>query len=183
MLVRDAPEKERIGREQTILRDRACSVVEELDLPAAAIEFAGVARGLHHAVEREERRYLQPSHFRPPSIATAELRGLFFGAAIADRKRTARGRLPEARFRLGGGARGPHGEGGGGGPEEAGQKKRDVVAPRERPCLTLAVRQQGVRTGRRQAREHGQAKRAAHHERGVDEAGREPRPGWLTVPL
>ena len=31
-------------------------------LPAATLELTGVARGLHHAIEREERRYFELAH-------------------------------------------------------------------------------------------------------------------------
>jgi hypothetical protein len=52
MLVGDASEQQRIGREEAVLGDCTRSLVEELDLPAAAVELVGVARRLHHAVQR-----------------------------------------------------------------------------------------------------------------------------------
>jgi hypothetical protein len=66
MLVGHPPEQQRIGREQTLLGDRFSALVEELELPAAALELAGVTRRLHDAIEREERRHRELVHLRPP---------------------------------------------------------------------------------------------------------------------
>ena len=52
-----------------------------------------------------------------------------------------------------------------------------MVAAVQRRDRALAGRLEAVRAGGGDAREHGEPERAAHHERGVDDAGGEARLG------
>ena len=72
--------------------------------------------------------------------------------------------------RRGVGAEQERGDGGCRGGEDRADEEGGVVA-----AVQVGDRGRAARCGaRREAREHGQAERAAHHERGVDDAGGEP---------
>src|SRR5688500_13336845 len=58
--------------------------------------------------------------------------------------------------------------------EEGGYEERCVVAADERDEGAVAGSEQRVRAGSGKAGQDRQAERAAHHERGVDDPGREP---------
>src|SRR5262245_1248794 len=104
-------------------------------------------------------------------------RGLLRHAMVRDRERVAGRRLAGTLVELLRSDRRPDPEHErterSGCSEDRPDEERDVVAARERRRLALSVREQCIGPRRREAREHRQAERAAHHEGRVDETGRE----------